>query len=218
MDAFNDRINDPAYIDTQYYEKLLPISLDKGFNFGMALTYQPFQYISFGVYGGYQFGKQARDIRIILHQFDEFKPNDTIFGKRIHEIQSINIGLNTSLIINQMNFWKGKSALSNIECAINVKTGYGWAYLFEDEVFEETIPNNSKGVYRSKGFQFVPTVQLGYILSNNDYFSSIGLQAGYQYYVTSDSQAENGLFFPDGDRTRLDFSGYTVGAYLNIGR
>ncbi|MEX2485323.1 MAG: hypothetical protein WED10_12205 [Brumimicrobium sp.] len=218
MKEFNDRINDPKYIDTNYYKELLPISLSEGFNFEMTVSYRPFQYISLGVYGGYQFGKTERDIRIIQHQYDIYTPNDTTRGKRIYEVQSLNIGLNASLILSQMNFWSKKTSLSNIECAININTGYGWAYLFKDDVFDGFVPNSSKEVYRSKGFQFVSTIQLGYILSNNNYFSSIGLKAGYQHYITSDAQAENGLLFPNGDKTRLDFSGFTVGAYLSIGR
>ncbi|MEX1191195.1 MAG: hypothetical protein WEA99_04425 [Brumimicrobium sp.] len=218
MGDFNERINDPAYIDTNIYDELSQISLSEGFSFGLSTTYQPFNFISFGVYGGYQFGKTERDIRIIQHQYDIYTPNDTVRGKRMHEVQSLNIGLNASLILSQMNFWSKKTSLSNIECAININTGYGWAYLFKDDVFDGFVPNSSKEVYRSKGFQFVSTIQLGYILSNNNYFSSIGLKAGYQHYITSDAQAENGLLFPNGDKTRLDFSGFTVGAYLSIGR
>lgn len=218
MNEFNDRINDPVYIDTSIYDELTRISLTEGYNFGLSVSYRPFQFISFGVYGGYQFGRTERDIRIILNQYDVFTPNDTIPGKRMFEVQSINVGLNSSLIINQMNFWKNRAGLKNIECLINLKTGYGWAHLFKDDVFEGVNPDDSKEAYRSKGFQFVSTVQLGYILANSNYFSSIGIQAGYQHYITTDVQAENELFFPSGDRTQLNFSGFTVGAYLSIGR
>lgn len=218
MEEFNNRINDPAYIDTSLYDELTRISLTEGFNFGMSVSYRPFQFISLGVYGGYQFGKTERDIRTILNQYDVFTPNDTFPGKRMFEVQSINVGLNSSLIINQMNFWKSRAELKNIECVINLKTGFGWASLFRDDVFERGVPDDSKGVFKSKGFQFVSTIQLGYILTNSNYFSSIGIQAGYQYYITSDLQSESGLFLPIDDRRRLNFSGFTVGAYLSIGR
>lgn len=218
MGEFNERINDPVFIDTNLYDNLSRISLTEGFNFGMSVSYRPFQFISLGVYGGYQFGKTERDIRII--NYDPFWPNDTFPGKRTFKTESIQVGVVSSFIFNQLNFWKNKSSLSRIESSLNLQVGYGWANLITDDDFEgeDVTENDMKSLYSSSGFQIVSSYKLGYILSNNRYFSSIGLKIGYQLFKTSDLQAEGGLFYPHNKKTKLDFSGFNIGLYLSIGR
>ena len=84
MNNFNERINDPAFIDTSLYDELSRISLSEGFNFGMSISYRPFQFISLGVYGGYQFGSIKRDLRIVFYQGNNGIPNDTISVSYTH--------------------------------------------------------------------------------------------------------------------------------------
>lgn len=218
MKEFNDRINDPAYIDKFYYDELTNISLTEGFNFGMSVSYRPFKFISIGVYGGYQFGKEERDLRIILNQDDIYTPNDTFPGKRMFEVQSINAGLNSSLLFNEMSFWKSRSGLSRIETSFNLQIGFGWASFNTYDSFEGFIDNDIKRIYNSAGLQLISTLKIGYLLSKGKYFSSVGLKLGYQYFQTSDLQSEGDVYYTYDRKTKLDFSGFNAGLYLSIGR
>lgn len=218
MEEFNDRINDPAFQDTSLYDNFSQISLSEGVNFGMSVLYQPFQFISLGVYGGYQFGKTTGDIRLILSQYGTPAFNDTFPGKRTFKTQSVQIGLRTNIILNQMDFWKKKLPSSRLESSINFRTGYGFATLFTDYSFEGLAQDDIGFFYYSSGFQFVSTYKLGYLLSNKKYFSSIGISVGYQYFQTGNLLSEGGEHYVNNRKTKLDFSGFNVGLYLSIGR
>ena len=218
MNEFNERINNPAFIDTSLYDELSRISLSEGFNFGMSISYRPFKFISLGVYGGYQYGSVKRDLRFVFYQGGNGIPNDTLFLERRYEAQSYNAGLNAKLIFNQMNFWSKYSLLKKIESGLNIQVGYGWTSLMTYDSSEEYGNEDFKGYYYAQGVQLTSSFKIGYILTKNNYFSSIGLSLGYQYYVTSDLQAEGGLFFPNNEKTKLDFSGFNIGLYLSIGR
>lgn len=218
MNEFNERINDPAFIDTSLYDELSRISLSEGFNFGMSISYRPFKFISLGVYGGYQYGSVKRDLRFVFYQGGNGIPNDTLFLERRYEAQSYNAGLNAKLIFNQMNFWAKYPMLSKVESGINIQIGYGWASLLTHDSSQEFDTGHIKGFSSSQGVQLTSTFQIGRIISNNKYFSSIGLNLGYQYFITSDLQAEGGIYYPNNERTKFDFSGFNIGLYLSIGR
>lgn len=218
MGEFNQRINDPAYIDKFYYDELTHISLTEGLNFEMSVFYRPFQFISFGVYGGYQSGKTERDIRVILNQYDIYTPNDTFPGKRMFEVQSINAGLNASLLFNEMGFWKSRPQLARFEASLNLQIGIGWASFNTYDSFEGLIDNDIRRFYYSSGLQLISTLKIGYLLTKGKYLSSVGLKFGYQYFQTSDLQSEGDAYYPYNRKTKLDFSGFNVGLYLSIAR
>tara|TARA_B100000508_G_scaffold85763_1_gene66702 strand:+ start:7504 stop:8202 length:699 start_codon:yes stop_codon:yes gene_type:complete len=212
MKLLNDRINDKDYIDTSFYNELDPLSFSEVFDFGISITHQPFKCLDFGIYGSCQLGSVFREIRLINYSSNPNLPNDTTFGKRHFDVRSLHVGVTSDLIIHQMDFWKNTVPYKKLELSWNFRMGCGSSYLYYYDRFESGLQNDKKSVYNSNGIQLASGIKLGFIITNRDYFSSFGIKFGYQYYRTES------FIFPYEEKIDLDFSGFTVGLYLSIGR
>lgn len=114
-----------------------------------------------------------------------------------------------------------------METNINIQTGFGRAFFCTNSRMipteEMNVHNNGmelyNNVYYSDGFQLIMALKLGYILTQNKYFSSIGLKVGYQYFITSNlRQGESKKTPIYNQSTKMNLSGLSMGIYLTFGR
>lgn len=218
----NRLINDPYYTGYESYDK---VSIKNGVNYGLHLSYNFIAPLSLGIYGAYQHGSTSQKLYYDL----EYQPGYYVQEITLKELNvySYSFGLNTNFILNNLPFWENNSWLSRVESNLSLQTGFGKVFYSSDM---EMIPTEQlnvhnagtelyRDVYSSEGFQLIASLKLGYILTQNKYFSSIGLKIGYQYFTTTALEQGNKNKSPlTGRETKINLSGLTVGIYLTFGR
>jgi len=215
LESFNETLNNKKYIGTDNYDN---VAIKNGFAIGINISYSFNNFIGFGIYGETQSGLIKQNI---YYQFeDEYgNPTESITLIRDFKIQSFSAGLSTNLLLNNLKFWRDISCLTNFESGINIQTGYGKAFFLSGSNWENANENNlAKGLSYSRGFQLITSFKMGYILTHEKYFSSIGIKFGYQYFSTSPLKFGDEIYPEPGRETKLNFSGWSLGIYLNLGR
>lgn len=221
LKKFNQLLNDYSYVHEEKYDS---ISLKKGWNFGLDISYAVIKPLSIGIYGNYQYTKGHRNTYFDL----EYEPDKFVhlITRHNYSIQSYSLGLSTSLILNNFNFWVSKNRLSKLEFLINLQIGYSFIYFNTIQKSIETpeVHVDDKGselynqIYKANGFQIIPSIRIGYILTNNNYFSSIGLKLGYQLLFTSPLKRGPEGTLTYSELSKLNLSGLSIGIYLTLGR
>jgi hypothetical protein len=218
MTAFNERINNPDNFGFLSDKALNDISISSGFKHGLIISYQTSPYFSLGFYGSFQNGNVIREINYSSElPFEPFF--DTVIGERRYKINSINVGVSSSFLLHNLNFWQKYPSLVKLESAITFQIGYGFANMGWYDVHKYTVDEVLMRKFKSNGLDLGGGLRLGYILLNDNLFSSIGFSFGYQYFITSNLKSEGGkLFIDESNTTTLDFSGFNAGVYLTLGK
>jgi hypothetical protein len=224
----NDLINNRNFVGSEHYD---PAYLKNGMSYGLNVSYVVLPLLNIGFYGEFQNNSITQKM---YNEFEDFLGNKQIdIIQSNYNIQSYNLGISTDFILNNFSFWKDKSWLSRIDSKISIQMGYGKSFFNVSSKTidsEYSIENNIEiddggrelfnAVYASDGFQFIASLKIGYILSKNHYFSSIGIKMGYQYFISSSlriGRKNTPSYFNDLN-TKLDFSGLNAGIYLTFGR
>ncbi|PHR47770.1 MAG: hypothetical protein COA32_07400 [Fluviicola sp.] len=218
LDEFNESVdnahsNSSLILTSNEYSEITD-----GMGYGLAINLQLSECFSLGVYSNYFFGKSQNEFMYISG--GEFgTPIDTSYWERHHEVNSFVLGLKSGFFLSRTAFWKKYNWLSKVESTIDVGVGYG----FSKFIFYNIIVDKSSGTHREfnkvSGVQLKSQFKIGYIISNNTHFSSIGIKIGYQYLHTSRLKgAEFNYYFNEENAPRLNFSGITAGIYLTFGK
>lgn len=224
----NDLINNRNFVGSEHYD---PAYLKNGMSYGLNVSYVVLPLLNIGFYGEFQNNSITQKM---YNEFEDFLGNKQIdIIQSNYNIQSYNLGISTDFILNNFSFWKDKSWLSRIDSKISIQMGYGKSFFNVSSKTidsEYSIENNIEiddggrelfnAVYASDGFQFIASLKIGYILSKNHYFSSIGIKMGYQYFISSSlriGRKNTPSYFNDLN-TKLDFSGLNAGIYLTFGK
>lgn len=219
---FNQLVNDAYYVGSADFDQ---VTLKDGMSYGLALSCPIMPVLSLGIYGEHQRSSADRK----NYQDFEYLPGYSVQIVRLNKysVQSYSAGLNANLILNKLSFWAKRPRLSKIESNFNLQAGYGKAAFISSSEMVPTAEMNVhnagtelyKSIYASDGLQLIASLKLGYVLSNKNYFSSIGFKIGYQYFVTSSLTQGRDKREPIlGRETKLDLSGLTAGIYLTFGR
>lgn len=222
LESFNETLNNKEYIGSDIYDNA---AINDGYGFGLNFSYNINRCISFGIYGETQVGSVKQNIYNEIQ--DEYGNSIETITTRSFKVQSVNFGLNSNLHLNKFAFWESVPRLSKIETILNLKTGYGKAFFISSSNLKSDEINIHTGgmeyfnnIFTAEGFQIIASLQIGYILSDNKYFSSIGVKLGYQSLKTSSlKRGTEKVGYPaNNQKTKLDLSGLVLGVYLNIGR
>lgn len=225
----NELINDEYYAGSVSYDKVL---MEGGMSYGLNVLYVVTPFINIGLYGEFQNSSTTQK------KYYEYGVDPTVNFQDVilntYRVQSYNLGISTNFNLNNVSFWKNTSWLSRIDSKINLQIGYGKAFFISksktisSEYLESiNLDVDNAGsellavIYSSDGFQAIASLKLGYQLSKSRYFTSVGINVGYQYFTTNAINYKRGdeKIFPHPElRTKLDLSGLTAGIYLTIGR
>ena len=219
---FNKLVNDAYYVGSADFDQ---VALKGGMSYGLALSFPVMPVLSLGLYGEHQRSSANQK----NYEEYEYQPGYSVqlVGLRKYNIQSYGVGLNANLILNKLSFWANSARFSKFESSFNLQAGYGkgiFSSSSEMVATEQMNVHNAgielyKGVYTANGFQLLASLKLGYVLSDQNYFSSIGFKVGYQYFLTSSLTQGSDKREPIlGRETKLDLSGLTAGIYLTLGR
>lgn len=218
----NKVINNIDFVASEEYDD---VHFGKGINYGVNLSYNFLNHLSLGFYGEYQ----KETLNQNQYNYIEYLPNiyfEEIILKKM-SLETFSFGLQTELLLNTFPFWKNHKFLSKIETNVKIQAGYGRSFFSANSrsIPTEDMNVNNNGaelyhnVFYSEGFQLILALKLGYIISQNNYFSSIGLKVGYQYFDSSDLiQGKDKKSLMYNQSTKLSLSGFSLGIYLTFGR
>lgn len=213
MEELNSQLNDENYIQSDIVEDVL---ISDGVNHKLTISYQPCRFFNLGIYAAYQFGSAKR--KIVISEDSQGYPIVPIIGTTYYDVKAISVGIYTELLLNNLSIWPNYSFLSKIEANFTLQTGFVKNLFFVYSKYNNTLTNPYKARFTSEGIQLISLLKLGYILTDNNYFSSIGGAFGYQFFRVSDLKNHSDGSYPQDKDTKLDFSGLSLGVYITIGR
>lgn len=218
LDEFNESVdnahsNSSLILTSNEYSEIT-----NGMGYGLSINLQLSDCFNVGVYGDYFLGKSENEFMYISG--GEFgTPIDTSYWTQHLEVNSSILGLKSSFFINKSAFWQKYDWLSKVESTINVGIGYSFSQFIFYNVIRDKTMGTGKEINKVTGIHLKSQFKIGYIISKNTHFSSIGLKIGYQYLQTSQLKGgEFSYFFSEENAPRLNFSGLTAGIYLTFGK
>jgi hypothetical protein len=197
-------------------------SFSDAVNFSTNISYQFLNNWSFGVYGNFQSATVNHYDGLYIVDGD-FNILDTIDVQRKYLTTTISFGITSRLnISNLLGFQKKQGMLNRLLIGLNLSTGYGLSkfkvveyWSFDDNVGLEMNRFN----YKANGYQSKIGMDFGFILSKKSLITSIGLNLGYQRYVTDNFSNRTGAtFLNTGYNSNVDFSGLYFGGNLTLSR
>ncbi|PHR49969.1 MAG: hypothetical protein COA32_02210 [Fluviicola sp.] len=218
MDEFNESVDNVNSNSSLILTSNEFSEITSGMGYGLSINLQLSDYFNVGVYGDYFLGKSENEFMYISG--GEFgTPIDTSYWTRHFEVNSLILGLKSSFFISKSAFWKKYDWLSNVESTIDVGVGYSFSSSIFYNIIKDKVMGTGKEINKVTGIHLKSQFKIGYIISKNTHFSSIGLKIGYQYLQTSQLKGgEFSYFFSEENAPRLNFSGLTAGIYLTFGK
>lgn len=208
-------------VTSQSNPKTLDKKIEKGQMFGLSINYRPSKYFNVGLFSLYQYGSQSLTPKFI--ETDDF-------GKVIaqHErnyqlkTQAISFGVSSTFFLNTLLKLDQKKSklLQNLKLGIGLNGGVAYSKVISD-MRSKSLPSASYyEFFESMDFQGQAFVDIGYYFSNSNFFSSIGIKLGYQYFVTKTvrDRLDNEWIIFNEYPINLDFSGLFIGTYIMIGK
>jgi hypothetical protein len=202
-------------------------TIKNGMDYNLVISYQPLQFIDFGIFANYQYASLRRPLRWI-YQPDPIYPDSTLLfeGTNYIETNAFSAGLSTHLYINKLlHFDQNKSKiLKNLQLSAGFMGGVGFSTLMDrSAIYYQAYHGDSKN-YQYKATNFHGRVELGvgYRLGKT-FFSDVGIKIGYQFFKTSELKNYVGSYLhPSGIEStkgvQLNFSGVYYGIYFKIGK
>lgn len=189
-----------------------------GRDFGLSLNYQVASLFNIGIYSKFSKGQSINDFRTIIPSEPIMGiPADTVYNGVTYTMTNTIIGIYSNFSINNMAFWPKENWLSRVESKVTIGVGYSYS-----RFINSGEPKLIKGFFGEvnpvSGIHLMGNLKIGYKLVKNPVFSSVGIQAGYQYLITSHLKGESLITFKENEAPRLNFSGLTAGIYLTFGK
>ncbi len=224
MSNLNEFIADTSYYNNkpQLYDDVATEGIKSGYQFGQSINFKLSNILEFGIWGSYQYGKMVRHIYSKDMSYPSPSNAKIYAGTYSIKTEAFSVGLKSCLYINNLLHLEQKETfLKHVELGIEIGAGASFSHL-EELLSNGTAPGNtvSEMDKRSTDWVGVSSLKLGYKFLRNPVLSSAGIKAGYQFLRTGTVKDEAGYVIAGGgNRTiKLDFSGFFVGLYLNIGK
>ena len=190
--------------------------MERGLDFGLNLNYQLNSFFNIGIYSKYAQAKSANEYRGISSGFMN-SPIDTVYYVYTYSMINSIVGIYSDFFINSFAFWPADNWLSRIESKITLGAGYS-----HSKFIKSANQNLSEGflgeVNPVSGIHLMGNLKIGYKISRNPVFSSVGIQLGYQALMTRHLRGDALITFKENQSPRLNFSGFTAGLYLIFGK
>lgn len=242
MESLNSFLRDTTDVNTSIWfgNDYINDTLVKSSIYGVSLSYQPLNFIDFGVYSRYQSNKFER--RFELAGLTSGDPNfnpEYVIARNVQIVQttSFSVGCLTNVYLNKLFHFDKHSSdfLQNFQLAIGLKGGLSFnrfevkngSYGVQLMTFNGNQNIEALGSYmnqtdfRSTSFNGVAELKIGYRIINSQLFSMIGIKAGYQLSGSSipkDKTERTYNFASNKEELKLNFSGVYYGVYLTIGK
>jgi len=237
MERANNYIaEDPAY-------KYMSVSPEKGYlntlnlglDYTLGISYQPFNFMDFGVFVNYQSSRFNRTSSSQYYVDPVSYPDstNTQYGNIRNETNAFSFGISSTLYINKLLHFDRFNTifLKKIIISTGIKGGIGFSSFNEQSGFENSISDYTNFQYMATNFNGRAELGVAYPICNHSFFSSIGVKIGYQLFKTSPLKNHAGVhLYPNDDpfsnddyldpdkKVSLDFSGVYYGVYLRIGK
>lgn len=191
------------------------------YDFGLNVNYQIAKAFSIGIYGKYIVRNSSLKIHSLSYDESKDALIDTIFSNGFpHFLRHTIIGIHSEFSLNQLTFWPMENWLSRLETKLSFGIGYSYSRFinFVNTFGTKMIDGFSGEINPVSGIHLMGNLKIGYQLSNNLLFSSIGIQVGFQYLMTKRLRGDELITFKKDDTPNLNFYGLTSGIYLTIGK
>lgn len=206
---------------------------------GLSFSYQPLNFMSFGVFGSIQFNRVERTYSAATAMPGDYGGYIIFIANNFHTVntRAMVAGISTTLYLNKLlNLDKSdKKFLQRFQLAVSLKGGFSFNTLaidtgtkslhVQDEMIQvEEIPSSqykSSQTFRSNSFSGALELKVGYRIIDSKLFSTIGMKVGYQMQASKEMQdrGQYGLVYGiEKEKVKLNFSGLYYGIYLNIGK
>lgn len=215
LDKSYDRLSEELPANTTLLSRE---KMERGLDFGLNLNYQLNQFFNIGIYSKYAQAKSANEYRTIDASGVFMNlPIDTAYYVNTYSMMNSIVGIYSDFSINNFAFWPTDNWLSRIESKITLGVGYS-----HSKFIKSTDQNLSEGFFGEvnpvSGLHLMGNLKLGYKISRNPVFSSVGIQLGYQSLMTRHLKGDALITFKENESPRLNFSGFTTGLYLIFGK
>jgi len=228
MESLNSYLGDTNYFPSMFYGKDLEGNIKSGIDYNLVLSYQPFNFIDFGIFSNYQYSSIRRQKEFAFGTPPY--PTYVVEGTNSIEVNALSTGLSTRLYINKLLHLDQSNSqfLKKLQLSIGFSGGLGFSTLIDRETsYISGTPNNNsndgkKFQYKATDFQGRTELGIGYKIGKS-LFSDVGFKIGYQFFRTSLlKNASGSSVYPSGypktQTINLDFSGIYYGIYLKIGK
>lgn len=225
MESLNDYLGDPLYpfiggdvIITADGKRIM----DEGVEFSGSIDYQIFKFIDMGFSSSYI--QQSTDIslRFLVVPYPEFPEYNYSFNStnRIN-VSAFSFGINSSFRFSDfLGFHKSSNSLiKRLDIATRLSCGYS-SMTFDERRF--LLDNLTGDTFKGHSVYGKSELGISYRIGK-DFFSSIGVKAGYQIMKTENlkDRSNNEAVYGNLDapkRIGLDFSGFYYGLFLTFGK
>jgi hypothetical protein len=220
MDDLNTFLLDTSTIMPSRYDS---VTVNNGVNYSLSLSYRFTPLLGIGVEGGYQsgVGRGKPHIEYVNQgtgeQIDYF--NETEIKTRAYTL-----GLTANLSLDYLfGFYKSESFVKKLDLSFELAGGIAFSKLSDFLYNPYSNYEDRKIFHKSTDFYGNASLNIGYQLTSNKLFSSIGLKFGYQLLRTKPVKSDVGTviqfdgfnFYRD---TKLNFSGLFIGTYFTLGK
>lgn len=240
MDVANRFLRDTTSETSKLFgSKYINDTLKKSGLYGLSLSYQPLNFMSFGIYGSYQSNRFNRTYDQVSLGYDISMNPEFLIGHYLEKVttSSLTIGASTTVYLNKIfQFEKYNTKfLQRFQIGVGLKGGFslnafeigngitGMQYI-TSLLKTNDIPGQEHMNYqtfRSQNWSGSIELKLGYRIVQRKLFSTFGVKIGYQFHSTPVLKDKGDRAFQYGatnEEMKLNFSGLYYGIYLNFGK
>src|SRR5690606_13090508 len=128
MKSMNTYLNDTVYyFDPFFYGRNQTNTIQTGIKYNLAINYQPFNAVSFGVYTNYQTASIRRSLGYVYYDFDN--PSDSIVfeGTNKINVNALSFGLSSNLYLNKLLKLDQSNSkiIKKFQCSFGIMGGIG---------------------------------------------------------------------------------------------
>jgi hypothetical protein len=221
MNKLNEFLIDTNYNNPYLYSSHPTEQIKKGNGYSISLGYQPLEFVDFGIYGSFQFGRIKRHPQLLYT--DPVTANESYYyGDYLAQTSAFGVGLTSSIYINRiLNFEEKQGFIKGALIALEFQGGLGYSHFcdilsfpdYPDGAFEFKNYN-----HKSTDFQGQVALKLGYSYKGKNIKSSFGVKFGYQFYKTATVENSIGKGLKAEGNINLDFSGFFIGTFIKLGK
>lgn len=223
MHSLNEYFKDSnIFYAPLYKDAKIERRIEAGKMLSCGLNYQPFDYVSFGVFSSYNYSR----IEIPLYWVYEPEPgfpeyNVISEGDNSLSVSAISFGLSTQIYVNRILHFEKKQMKWMQKLEIAPRFSGGVAYSTHDQRGTLNGSELHNVNYKSNDFYGKAELNLGYRIEHS-LICTFGLNMGYQYLRTGDLVTFYDKKLEYGSTpyktVSLDFSAFYVGAYIKLAK